>query len=152
MVRLFSNTIVLLTQSGGNVQSLENLSTKCSCTKFRESFVKNRSVLSEVSLSTGKSSITLEFLYTIGAWKITFRKLHNRRKHRRYRCRFEISESRCGFGGFARERKWYQGHSEKEAFSISVFTIGFASKSFDCAIYPDQVDLDVRFFLVTAWR
>lgn len=28
--------------------------------------------------------------------------------------------------------------------------IGFASESFDCVIYPDQVAFDVRFFVVKA--
>jgi len=72
-------------------------------------------------------------------------------KHRQYCCR-DIGIAlriRLKDSFEDRGRKRYQGYSEQEdMFSISVFTIGFVSKSFDCAIYLDQVSFNVRFFLV----
>jgi len=72
-------------------------------------------------------------------------------KHRQYCCR-DIGIAlriRLEDSFEDRGRKRYQGYSEKEAtFSISVFTIGFVSESFDCAIYLDQMSFDVRFFLM----
>lgn len=69
-------------------------------TKFRESSMKNRSDIKWGVIIYVKDSDYCFCIQT--AWKITFRKLHSRKKYRRYRRRFEISESRCGFEGFAR--------------------------------------------------